>query len=387
MACPASVPKPALTAWRSFGGGVRRIGRALISGLDWAFGLFSLVIGLSLLSVAPLVNFLSLGYLIHASGRVAATGRLRDGFVGIRKASVAGSFVLGTWIVSRPVRLVSSLWTDAELIAPGSSKARWWHMGLVALTSLAVLHIVWASLRGGRLWHFLWPQPIRLARWLRQTGKVAALRRAVENYLGGLRLPYYFWLGARGFCGALLWLAVPAGLLIIGAQLPVGKGGGLLSFLGILLLMPVAVHLPFLQAHFGMQNRFGSLFDIGEIRRSFNRAPLAFLLSLHVTLLFAVPLYLLKIELPPRELAWLPSLVFVVFIFPARLLVGWAVGRARTREQPRHWFFRWTSRFAAAPLALFYAIVVFTTQYLSWNGAGDLLEQHAFMTPAPLMTL
>ena len=113
----------------------------------------------------------------------------------------------------------------------------------------------------------------------------------------------------------------------------------------------------------------------------------AFWLAMLITLLFALPLYLLKIELPPREIAWLPSLLFVVFIFPARLLTGWAVSRALRHEQPRHWFFRWTSRFALVPVVLFYVLFVYLTQYLSWNGSASLLEQHAFMVPAPLMGL
>ncbi|HSH16172.1 MAG TPA: hypothetical protein VLD18_09080, partial [Verrucomicrobiae bacterium] len=92
----------------------RRVVRAIGSGLDWAFGLISLIVGLALLSIVPFLNFLSLGYLIHASGHVAVTGKLRSGFVGIRKASILGSFFLGAWLVSLPVRIVSSLWKDAE---------------------------------------------------------------------------------------------------------------------------------------------------------------------------------------------------------------------------------------------------------------------------------
>ena len=76
------------------------------------------------------------------------------------------------------------------------------------------------------------------------------------------------------------------------------------------------------------------------MRDHFRRAPLAFLIALVVTLLFALPLYLLKIEIIPREAAWLPSLVFVAFIFPARLLSGWAYARAERRTAPRHWFWR-----------------------------------------------
>ncbi len=377
----ATVAPAARTGW------FPRALRATASGLDWLFGLLSLVLGLAILSIVPLLNFLSLGYLIHASGRVAATGKLRAGFVGIRKASVLGSFVLGAWLVFLPVRIVSGLWKDAELVAPGSPTAQGWRLALLTLTVLTVVHVVWACLRGGRLRHFLWPAPRRFIRWLRNPAGFEAIRNAVVDYVVSLRLPYYFWLGARGFAGAFLWLLVPVGTLILAAQLPPDKGGALLSLVGGFLLMLVALHLPFLQTHFALENRFRALFEVKAVRRMFQRAPLAFWVSLFITLLFALPLYLLKIELPPREIAWLPSLLFVVFIFPARLLTGWAVGRARRREQPRHWFFRWTSRLALIPVVFFYVLFVYLTQYLSWNGSLSLLEQHAFMVPAPLMNL
>lgn len=364
-----------------------RVGRAIASGLDWLFGLISLVLGLAILSIVPLLNFLSLGYLIHASGRVAATGKLRAGFVGVRKASVLGSFALGAWMVFLPVRIVSGLWKDAELVAPGSPTARVWHVVLLILTGLTVLHVVWACLRGGRLRHFLWPAPMRFVRWLRNPEGLRSIRNGIVDYVVSLRLPYYFWLGARGFAGAFVWLLIPVGTLILAAQMPPDKGGALLSLLGGFLLMLVALHLPFLQAHFALENRFRALFEVKAVRQMFKRAPVAFWLSLFITLLFALPLYLLKIELPPREIAWLPSLLFVVFIFPARLLTGWAVGRALRREQPRHWFFRWTSRLALIPVVFFYVLFVYLTQYLSWNGSLSLLEQHAFMVPAPLMNL
>ena len=85
--------------------------------------------------------------------------------------------------------------------------------------------------------------------------------------------------------------------------------------------------------------------------RDFRRAPWAFAFAFVVTLLFALPLYLLKIEIVPAEAAWLPRLVFIAFIFPARLLTGWAMGRARRRDEPRHWFFRWTGRLPLLPVA------------------------------------
>lgn len=356
------------------------------SALDWLFGLVALTALLAACSVIPVLNFLSLGYLLHVSGRVVRTGRIRDGFIGMRKASVLGSIAAGTWLVVWPARLVSGFWKDAEIIAPGSSISTLWHVGLILVTALTLLHIAWACLRGGKLRHFLWPQPRRFLRWLKAPGKFAGLQGLITDYFLGLRLPFYFWLGLRGFVGALAWLILPVGILLAATRAPLG-GSILLSLLGGFLLLLVAIHLPFLQAHFAQTDRFSALFELREVRRLFLRAPLAFWFALLITLLFAVPLYLLKIELTPRELAWLPSLLFVVFIFPARILTGWAMSRALRHEQPRHWFPRWLARLGIVPIALAYTLVVYFTPYFSWNGAMSLLEQHAFLVPAPLMAL
>lgn len=360
--------------------------RSIASAFDWIFGFLALLALLAVCSVIPVLNFLSLGYLLHVSGTIARTGRVRDGFIGVRKASVIGSIVAGAWLVIWPARLVSGMWRDAELIAPGSSVAKAWHAGLIAVITIVLAHILWACLRGGKIRHFLWPQPVRFMRWLRSPGKFDNLQRIATEYVVALRLPFYFWLGLRGFAGAFVWLITPVSVLLLATKLPQGVSI-VVSLLGGILLLLVAIHLPFLQARFAQTDRFRAILELREVRRLFLRAPLAFWLSLLVTLLFAVPLYLLKIELTPRELAWAPSLLFVMFIFPARLLTGWAVSRATRHEQPRHWFWRWTARLGIVPVGLAYVIVVYVTPYLSWNGSLSLLEQHAFLVPAPLMAL
>ena len=106
-----------------------------------------------------------------------------------------------------------------------------------------------------------------------------------------------------------------------------------------------------------------------------------------MALIFALPLYLLKIELTPQEVAWLPALVFVAFIFPARLLTGWAFARARRREGKSGFILCNLVRLAEIPILFFYALAVYATQFLSWHGTFSLLEQHAFLVPAPLLGL
>jgi hypothetical protein len=200
----------------------------------------------------------------------------------------------------------------------------------------------------------------------------------------GWRLPYYFWLGLRGFMGALAWLIVPVGLLLLATHLKKGPAV-VVSIPGVILLLLTAMHLPFLQTHFARTGRFAAMFELRAVRRWFVHAPIAYAVALFGSLLFALPLYLLKIELTPTELAFLPSLVFVAFIFPARLITGWAMGRALRCQQPRHFLSRWLARCAILPVAALYAFIVSLTPFLTWNGATSLLEQHAFLVPAPLM--
>jgi hypothetical protein len=365
------------------GGLIGRAWRHVCSVSVWLFGALTLIVGLSFLAAVPVLQFLSLGYLLESSGQIARTGRLRDGFLGVRRAASVGGIVLGAWLMLLPLRLVASLAHSARIIDPGGDIARRWNFVLIALTILMGAHIVIACSRGGRLRYFLWPfgNPIWLIKRLWRGGYYAEARDAVWDFVGSLRLPHYFWLGVRGFAGAMAWLLLPVTLLALGSRAPI------FDLPGTLLLWLVLLYVPFLQVHFAAENRFRACFEVGAVRAQFKRAPWAFALAFFVTLLFALPVYLLKIELVPREAAWLPSLVFIVFMFPARLLAGWAVGRGRHRPQPRHWFFRWTGRLAMLLVAGFYVLIVFFTQYISWYGVWSLYEQHAFLLPVPFFSM
>ena len=149
----------------------------------------------------------------------------------------------------------------------------------------------------------------------------------------------------------------------------------------------VVPFLPFLQIRYAVEGRASALFSRRAIRERYRRAPWAFAFSLMVLLLAAIPLYLLKIEMIPREAAWLPSLVFVVFLAPARLLTGWAYARSGRRDRPSHWFFRILGRLAIIPVAAFYVLIVFLAQYTSWGGVASLYEQHAFLLPVPFLNM
>ncbi len=353
---------------------------------EWVFGAAVVLVGLSALAALPLLQFLSLGFLLEAGGRVARTGRLRDGFIGVRLAARLGGIVLGCWLLLLPVRFVADLAHAAQIVDPDGRAVRGLRLGLFVLIGSTVVHVATVCARGGRLRYFLWPfNGVWLFRRLLRGGYYTEARDAVWNTVLSLRLPYYFSLGFRGFLGALVWLFPPIALLALG-RLPVPLGP-LCGFLGAVGLAIVLAYVPFLQMHLATTNRLKAACELMAVRRLFRRAPWAFAFSFVVTLLFALPLYLLKIEIVPREAAWLPSLIFVAFIYPARLLTGWAMGRALHRPTPRHWFFRWTGRLVFVPAASVYVFIVFFTQYTSWNGVWSLYEQHAFLLPVPFFGL
>src|SRR5437773_919156 len=128
-----------------------RLWRLAGSVWEWVFGAVTLIVGLAVLAALPVVGLLTLGYLLEAGGRIARTGRLRDGFIGVRTAARAGGIVLGTWLMLLPLRLVSSYLVSAPLIDPDGPVARHWRIGLTVATVFVMLQIVAACSRGRQL--------------------------------------------------------------------------------------------------------------------------------------------------------------------------------------------------------------------------------------------
>ncbi|QGJ69374.1 Hypothetical protein PBC10988_10560 [Planctomycetales bacterium 10988] len=388
----------------------------LVRGTAWTihglFGLLSLIVGLAVLASIPLLNLLTLGYLLEVSGRIARTGRFRAGFIGISTAAHLGGIALGTAISCLPLYLTSAWAESAALIDPNSPQTL--VMGIVHLGLMAVilLHFTIAVARGGKIRHFLWPFPnpwkvlkgafqlagaavcldlnkldqfleVKLSpfeKWLKAPvrstwGMYTSARDRFWEGLVSLRLPYYFWLGTRGFVGTMILLALPVGCLIAGLQAPV------IGWLGGVMLAVLILYLPFAQVRFAQTGRLRELFRIREVRALYRNAPVLFFLALLVTLSFAIPLYLLKIELVPREIAWLPGLVFVGLMLPARLLTGFAVARAIHVPKKRHWLKRWTCRPLMLTAAAAYVIILFFTRYAAQYGQANYFDQHAFLLP------
>ncbi len=150
---PLALPADPIPPKRGFIG--RCVG-VIGSILEWLFGVASLFIGLAILAALPLFQFLSLGYLLEAGGRVARTRRLRDGFIGVRLAARLGGMVIGCWLMLLPARFVADLARSSQIIDSDGRTAANWRFGLLVLIGLTFVHIVAACARGGKLRYFVW---------------------------------------------------------------------------------------------------------------------------------------------------------------------------------------------------------------------------------------
>lgn len=396
------------------------------------FGIASVIFLLAVGANLPIIQFMSFGYLLEVSGRLARKQKFRDAMIGLQKASKVGSIVLGTWLVLLPVRLLSSVWFESYLVDPASSATRFLRFAQVATIVLAILHIASVWICGGKLRYFLWPliAPASFALWtckkvlgsnrirrvlrgltnwlvpgliddlletkpigdwflpailmrnLRRGNNYARARDSVWDFVMSTRPWYYLGLGFWGFIGTFLWLLVPTSLLVI-ASFSEGGLSILSGVLGTLLAIPVFAILPYLQTHYARSGRLSSFLGIRTIWNNFCHAPFAHAFSLLITLVLAIPLFLLKIEQIPPELLWTLSVVFVVFSWPSRMIVGWAYRRSLTREKRSRWWVRYPIATTIPPISLAFVLILTLTRYISWYGAFSLFENHVFLLPAP----
>ena len=208
-------------------------------------------------------------------------------------------------------------------------------------------------------------------------------REGVWEFLASLNFPYYFLMGVKGLVGTLIWLVIPTTLLILTTQTHKGPSAGLAAVAGSLIAIPVFALLPFLQAHFATDGKLKRFFEVGTVFQLIRKAPIAYLVSLLVTLLFAIPLFVLKIEEIPSELLWSLSLVFVAISWPARICVGLSYRRADSTTGRGWWFVRYPIMSAMLPVSFAFVLIFFFTSYVTWNGGLSLFENHVFLLPAP----
>lgn len=364
-----------------------RMARFVAGGLLWCvqslLGIASLVLLLAVIAAVPLLNFVALGYLLDVEGRVGRSGKFRDAFPLIRLAPRLGAIAIGVWLWLLPLRVVRGIVVDAELIDPEAASIGRWRFVLSVLSVAIFVHLCLALARGGSLSCFF--RPIKNARWLRSQfrrgGYWSRAEEKIDSFVAGLRLRYHFWLGLRGFIGGFAWLFVPTFLFAAAKTtkgLPV-----LVTLFGGFLLVLVLSWLPFLQARFAVENRLRSMFELRAIRRLFRHAPLAWLAAVVVTFALSLPLYLLTIALPPRDAMWLATILFIVTIYPARVLVGWAYHQAICRTRPAWFGWRWLSGTLMVSALTVYVFLLFFTQSIGQHGKLVLFEHHALLLPVP----
>jgi hypothetical protein len=399
------------------------------------FGIASVIFLLAFSANVPFVQFMSLGYLLEVTGRLARGQRWRDALVGLNKAARIGAVVLGTWLSLLPVRFISQLWIEANLIDPLSGQTQVIRTIQIVLIGITIVHIVSVWICGAQLRYFFWPivAPFSMCVWLLRRGAgspntrksmdatigwlapglveelcrvrpitdwfVPAIlykkrgtlfitaRDGLWDFVAGLNLRYYFLFGLKGFIGSFAWLVIPT-LLLVAATSSTHDGVALVAgLLGTITAGGVFTVLPFLQAHFAIDGKLARFIQPGRVARVFSRAPIAHWLALFVTLLFALPLFLLKVEEIPADLLWTLSVVFVIFTWPARLAVGAAVRRGIQQSRPSRWWIKYplisAALLLAMPVSMSFVVILFFTRYVTWHGALSLFENHVFLLPAP----
>lgn len=362
--------------------------RIPISVLKGVFSFTSLIVLLAILSAIPLVQLIAFGYLLNIAGQLASGARFRDSVPQLTQARQIGIAAVVVMIAALPTQLLAHWESVATVIEPGSDRAAMLRTLAIGSTWIAMVYLMWAWARGGRLIHYLWPEPTRFLRegWRPRTW--TSLPDRLWQFTASLELKRYFWLGLRGVVGTLVWL-IPAFIIIAAFRNGETGWAGLVGFLALVALGISLLYLPMLQAHFAAEDRFRALFEVQRIRQDFRRAPWAWLVSMVVALILTpIPLYLLKIEATPREVMWLPCLVFVAFILPARIATGLALRRARRSDDPSGlWaaFSRWAVRVAMFVVVGVYLTFVYVSQYTSWDGLATWFQQHAVLIPVPFL--
>jgi hypothetical protein len=314
----------------------------------------------------------------------------------LRSAGRIGLAASAVFVAALPVQLLVHWESVAVLITPGSDQAGLLRAAAFLAAFAGVGYLLWAVARGGRWYHFLWPQPLR---WLREGWRLRTYRELPDrlwDFTASLQLPRFFWLGTRGAVGTLVWL-IPA-MVIIAANRNGETGlAGVVGVVALLALGVVLLYLPMLQAHFAAENRLAALFQVGRVRRLFCYAPWCWLIAMTLGLvLLPIPLYLLKIEATPQEVVWLPTFVFVGFMLPARVAQGLALRRSRRiaieygdgAVKPRgawNLISRWTVRLLMPAVVAIYLLFVTLSQYTSWDGLQTWVQQHAVLIPIPFL--
>jgi len=347
-------------------------------------GIVSLLVILAVLAAIPGANVLALGYMLEAEGRVARSGRLRDGLPLAGILPRLGAVAVGTWLWLLVVRLVTQAAVDAALVAPGGGVAMAWERARIVTVVGVGLHLTAALFAGGTLESFF--RPIRnvrlLVREVRAGTAWSTAAAALEHVLELVRPGRLFWLGLRGFLGALAWLVVPTVLFsaLRHTRRPVEI---LVTLVGAVLLAVVLAVVPFMQARFAADPRWRAFGEVAAVRELYRRAPLAMVTAVVLLYGLSLPLSLLKVLVPPRDALLFITPIFVLTIYPARLVVGWATAYAGRRPRRQWLAVRAVALLALLPLMGLFLFLLFLTPTIGALGRRVLFDHHSLLLPTP----
>lgn len=367
--------------------GIRRPFASLWWCVEILFGTASIIAILAILAAIPGLNILTLGYLVEPQKRVAISGRLRDGFPLMMFAPRLGIIMFFGLLLMIPLRIMATRVSDAIVIL-GANDPRTLQM----MTTLTVMkwiigsHLLLAIAYGGSIGSFF--RPIRNVKWflratLSSAGR-AELSTHIDQLLTVIRPVQHFWLGLKAFLGAVLWLAIPSGMLVAVTN-PERDNPvlGVISFVGVLMMIPVMAWLPLLQVHQAVEGRFVSVFSIRAARSIIARVPLRWMLATVVLYALTFPLYLAKIRLLPGDAMLVITPFFITLTYPTRLLMAWVYHRGLNRTAPSHFLWRWLIKLTMIPALGAYCFFLFLTPFVSELGRSAPLENQAFLGPVP----
>lgn len=367
------------------------------------------------LAAVPGFSLLSLGFMLHAEAEVARTGKLRSGFPLLPVSTRVGTIGLMILLFLLPVIGMSSVAGSQAVIAQLSGlPVGGLSVFTVILQVLVFGHLLLAIANGGSFASFLSPLVVllrlpghvlltvfRRRRWHQFVHPVGNLHRVirrlkegtffssidfwVEKLLAVFRPWYHFRIAVKAAVGALCWLVIPTLLLGAASTVPAQNPGPriLLSLIGGILMVPVAAWLPLLQCHQATTGRFRAIFEVRKIRDMIDAVPVRWAVATVLMYGLAVPLYLSKIVLPPADAYWLFTPLFILVIYPTRILMGWVYGTAIRQGCPSRKLIRWPVKLAMIPLLLAYSGILFALPLISEAGPRAMFENHAFLLPVP----
>lgn len=368
--------------------GIRRPFRSLLWLTQVIIGVVFLLLLLAALAAFPILSLLTLGLMLQAEADVATNRRLRSGFPLLPISTRVGMTGLMVFLFLLPIIVLSS-WANSQTVITQLSGQSERSMTVVTriFQVTIFLHLLMAIAYSGRFTAFF--RPIRNLRSLRQEFRNGLLARKLEtasDYCLQILKPWHhFKIAFYAAAGALCWLAIPVALLAATPSAPrIDPGApGALSILGGVLFIPVAAWLPLLQCHQVVENRFLAIFEVRTIRKIISQVPIRWAIATVLLYGLAIPLYLSKVVLPPADAYWMFTPLFILVIYPTRLLIGWVYGTGIGKPKPTKRIIRWPVKLVMLPLLAAYAFLIFLLPFISEEGPRVMFENHAILLPVP----